>query len=109
MDADVSAGDSGGQMSPQCTRATLEETVQADLLFHVVDTASPAREAQAAEVNKVLAERELKLTRIGVTLNALADRLPACISRPRAVRAMKVRKLRTPGDITVSSFAPIRS
>ena len=37
-------------------RATLEETVQADLLFHVVDAASPAREAQAAEVNKVLAE-----------------------------------------------------
>ena len=37
-------------------RATLEETVQADLLLHVVDAASPAREAQAAEVNKVLAE-----------------------------------------------------
>ena len=37
-------------------RATLEETVQADPLLHVVDAASPAREAQAAEVNKVLAE-----------------------------------------------------
>jgi GTP-binding protein HflX len=37
-------------------RATLEETVQADLLFHVVDTASPARDEQAAEVNKVLAD-----------------------------------------------------
>jgi len=37
-------------------RATLEETVRADLLLHVVDAASPAREAQAAEVNKVLAE-----------------------------------------------------
>jgi len=37
-------------------RATLEETVRADLLLHVVDAASPAREAQAAEVGKVLAE-----------------------------------------------------
>ena len=37
-------------------RATLEETVHADLLLHVVDSASPARDEQAAEVNKVLAE-----------------------------------------------------
>jgi GTP-binding protein HflX len=37
-------------------RATLEETVRADLLLHVVDAASPARAEQAAEVDKVLAE-----------------------------------------------------
>jgi GTP-binding protein HflX len=37
-------------------RATLEETVQADLLLHVVDSASPVRDMQMAEVNKVLAE-----------------------------------------------------
>jgi 50S ribosomal subunit-associated GTPase HflX len=37
-------------------RATLEETVQADLLLHVVDASSPARDEQIAEVNKVLAE-----------------------------------------------------
>jgi GTPase len=37
-------------------RATLEETVRADLLLHVVDAASPVREEQAAEVNKVLAD-----------------------------------------------------
>jgi GTP-binding protein HflX len=37
-------------------RATLEETVRADLLLHVVDAASPARAEQADEVNKVLAE-----------------------------------------------------
>jgi len=36
--------------------ATLEETVEADLLLHVVDAASPARDDQVAEVNKVLAE-----------------------------------------------------
>jgi GTP-binding protein HflX len=37
-------------------RATLEETVQADLLLHVVDASSPVRDEQAEEVNKVLAE-----------------------------------------------------
>jgi GTP-binding protein HflX len=37
-------------------RATLEETVNADLLLHVVDSASPARLEQIAEVNAVLAE-----------------------------------------------------
>ena len=37
-------------------RATLEETVHADLLLHVVDSAAPAREQQAAEVDKVLEE-----------------------------------------------------
>ncbi|TAN54225.1 MAG: GTPase HflX [Betaproteobacteria bacterium] len=37
-------------------RATLEETVRADLLLHVVDSASPSRARQAADVNAVLAE-----------------------------------------------------
>ncbi|HSG74966.1 MAG TPA: GTPase HflX [Burkholderiales bacterium] len=37
-------------------RATLEETVHADLLLHVVDSASPVREQQALEVDKVLEE-----------------------------------------------------
>jgi GTP-binding protein HflX len=37
-------------------RATLEETVHADLLLHVVDASSPVRDEQAEEVNKVLAE-----------------------------------------------------
>src|SRR3546814_352311 len=37
-------------------RATLEETVQADLLLHVVDAASPQRDEQIVEVNKVLAD-----------------------------------------------------
>ena len=35
-------------------RATLEETVHADLLLHVVDAASPVRDMQIEEVNKVL-------------------------------------------------------
>jgi len=36
--------------------ATLEETAQADLLLHVVDSASPQREEQVDAVNTVLAE-----------------------------------------------------
>jgi len=37
-------------------RSTLEETVQADLLLHVVDANNDNRDDQIAEVNKVLAE-----------------------------------------------------
>jgi GTP-binding protein HflX len=37
-------------------RATLEETVHADLLLHVVDSASASRAEQVREVDKVLAE-----------------------------------------------------
>jgi len=37
-------------------RATLEETIHADLLLHVVDASSPGRDAQIDEVNKVLGE-----------------------------------------------------
>jgi len=37
-------------------RATLEETVRADLLLHVVDSASGARLREVEDVNKVLAE-----------------------------------------------------
>lgn len=37
-------------------RATLEETVHADLLLHVVDGASDQRDRQIVEVNKVLAD-----------------------------------------------------
>ncbi len=37
-------------------RSTLEETIQADLLLHVVDASNPMRDDQISEVNKVLAE-----------------------------------------------------
>jgi len=36
--------------------ATLEETIHADLLLHVVDSSNPARDDQIREVNRVLAE-----------------------------------------------------
>jgi hypothetical protein len=38
-------------------RATLEETVQADLLLHAVDSSGPEQDMQIAEVNRVLANR----------------------------------------------------
>jgi GTP-binding protein HflX len=37
-------------------RSTLEESIEADLLLHVVDASSPAREEQMAEVGRVLAD-----------------------------------------------------
>jgi GTP-binding protein HflX len=37
-------------------RATLEEAIHADLLLHVVDAASPQRDEQIHEVNKVLSD-----------------------------------------------------
>ncbi|MBM3347342.1 MAG: GTPase HflX, partial [Betaproteobacteria bacterium] len=37
-------------------RATLEETIRADVLIHVADSASPGRAEQVAEVDAVLAE-----------------------------------------------------
>jgi GTPase len=37
-------------------RSTLEETIQADLLLHVVDISNPNHDDQITEVNKVLAE-----------------------------------------------------
>jgi len=37
-------------------RATLEETIEADILLHVVDAHSPNRDEQIVEVNRILAE-----------------------------------------------------
>ena len=37
-------------------RATLDETVHADLLLHVVDASSPVRHEQIEQVNRVLSE-----------------------------------------------------
>ncbi|MCY1305750.1 GTPase HflX [compost metagenome] len=37
-------------------RATLDETVHADVLLHVVDASSPVRHEQIEQVNRVLAE-----------------------------------------------------
>ena len=51
-------------------RATLEETLEADLLLHVVDAASPERSAQIEAVNDVLHEIGCK-TRILMVYNKI--------------------------------------
>ena len=40
----------------EASRATLEETLEADLLLHIVDAASPERDIQIEAVNEVLQE-----------------------------------------------------
>jgi len=52
-------------------RATLEETVHADLLLHVVDASSPVRDDQAAEVDKVLEEIEAEAIPQLVVMNKI--------------------------------------
>ncbi len=64
-------------------RATLEETVRADLLLHVVDSASPARVREAEDVNKVLAEIDADRVPQLVVWNKidLAQALQAAVER----------------------------
>jgi GTPase len=64
-------------------KATLEETIQADVLLHVVDTASPQREEQIAAVNAVLAEIGAADVPQIVVLNQI-DRVPGLA--PEVVR-----------------------
>lgn len=51
--------------------ATLEATAEADLLLHVVDAASPVREEQMADVDKVLVEIGAERVRQLVVMNKL--------------------------------------
>jgi GTP-binding protein HflX len=65
-------------------KSTLDETAEADLLLHVVDAASPAREEQMAEVDRVLEEiGAAQVPRI-VVFNKidLADRAAAVVRDP---------------------------
>ena len=72
-------------------RATLEETVRADLLLHVVDAASPVRDEQQAEVNKVLAEIEADATPQIVVCNKIdAAQLSARVERDQYGRISRV-------------------
>jgi GTPase len=56
-------------------RATLEETIQADLLLHVVDVASPVRDEQIDAVNGVLEEIGAAQVPQIIVLNQI-DRMP---------------------------------
>src|SRR5437763_2769218 len=72
-------------------RATLEETVRADLLLHVVDAASPVRDEQQSEVNKVLAEIEADETPQIVIYNKIdATRMQAGVERDQYGRISRV-------------------
>jgi GTP-binding protein HflX len=64
-------------------RATLEETIQADLLLHVVDSAAPQREDQIAAVNEVLGEIDAADVPQIVVYNQI-DRVPGLV--PEVVR-----------------------
>lgn len=63
-------------------RATLEETIHADLLLHVVDASSSNREAQIAAVNQVLVEIDADAIPQVLVFNKIdLTRVPARIER----------------------------
>ena len=64
-------------------RATLEETIQADLLLHVVDVSNPQRDEQIEAVNGVLAEIGAADVPQVVVLNQI-DKVPGM--QPEVVR-----------------------
>ena len=72
--------------------ATLEATAEADLLLHIVDSASPARDEQIAAVNAVLMEIGADRVPQVVVLNKLdLTGLPAEIGRNAYGRIERVR------------------
>ena len=72
-------------------KSTLDETVHADLLLHVVDAASPVREDQIHEVNAVLADIEADTVPVLLVYNKidLSGNAPEIVrdekGRPKAV------------------------
>ncbi|HSH72759.1 MAG TPA: GTPase HflX [Methylophilaceae bacterium] len=72
--------------------ATLEEAVQADILLHIVDTASSNRDEQIAQVNKVLTEIGAEQVHQVLVLNQI-DRIgmEAGLERDEYGRISKVR------------------
>jgi GTP-binding protein HflX len=106
-------------------RSTLEESIEADLLLHVVDASSPARDAQMTEVDRVLAEigaadvpRLLVFNKIDRIDRAAAFERDACgtiravflsaatcdgVDFLREAIAERVRAARTPAAESVSS------
>jgi len=79
--------------------ATLEATSQADLLLHVVDSASSARDDQIAEVDKVLAEIGASEVRQLMVLNKQdLTGLPPAVERDEYDRITRVRVSAKCGD-----------
>lgn len=79
--------------------ATLEATSQADLLLHVVDSASPIREEQMGEVEKVLVEIGARDVPQIVVLNKLdLTELPPAVDRDEYGKIVRVRVSASRGD-----------
>lgn len=79
--------------------ATLEATAEADVLLHVVDSASSARADQVADVNKVLAEIGAAAVPQLVVLNKLdLTGLPPAVERDEYGRISRVRLSARCGD-----------
>ena len=79
--------------------ATLEATSRADLLLHVVDSASPARDDQIAEVDKVLAAIGASDVRQLMVLNKQdLTGLPPAVERDEYDRITRVRLSAKCGD-----------
>ncbi|MDR3220708.1 MAG: GTPase HflX, partial [Candidatus Accumulibacter sp.] len=79
--------------------ATLEATSQADLLLHVVDSASPIRDEQIEEVEKVLAQIGARDVRQIVVLNKLdLTELPPAVERDEYGRIVRIRLSARRGD-----------
>ena len=79
--------------------ATLEATAQADLLLHVVDAASPIRDEQMQEVEKVLEEIGARDVRQIVVLNKLdLTDLPPAVERDEYGNIARVRLSARRGD-----------
>jgi GTP-binding protein HflX len=72
-------------------RSTLEETVHADLLLHVVDASNPNRDDQINEVNKVLAEIEAdKIPQLLVYNKVDLTEMPSGVERDDCDRIARV-------------------
>ena len=71
-------------------RATLTEAVEADLLLHVVDAASPNREQQIDEVNAVLHEIGAKAPQIMVFNKIDLKQLPPGLERDEYGRITRI-------------------
>ena len=79
--------------------ATLDATSQADLLVHVVDSASPARDEQVNEVNEVLEEIGASQVPQLMVLNKLdLTGLPPAVERNEYDRIVRVRVSAKCGD-----------
>ncbi len=81
-------------------KSTLDETVHADILLHVVDASSVAKDDQIVEVNKVLAEIDAHEIPVIIVLNKIdnTDLEPEILRNPLGeIEAVRVSALKNQG------------